>query len=136
MDETLTARARAWALADPDAWPFPLMAKPRFGSAGLGVGLVRDAEELALVARRGHDLGEIVVQRVAPGVVYTTFHHAATGANVITTDFSDWATNCPEYKVTAVEVRKTNHFSGWQERNREEDVSMRRIARPVTEAAE
>ena len=61
----------AGALADPDAWTFPLMAKPRFGSAGLGVGLVRDAEELALVARRGHELGEIVVQRVAPGVEHT-----------------------------------------------------------------
>jgi carbamoyl-phosphate synthase large subunit len=59
------------ALADPGTWTFPLMAKPRFGSAGLGVGLVRDAEELALVGRRGHELGEIVVQRVAPGVEHT-----------------------------------------------------------------
>jgi formate dehydrogenase major subunit len=36
--------------------------------------------------------------------VYTTFHFPESGANVITTDFSDWATNCPEYKVTAVEI--------------------------------
>jgi formate dehydrogenase major subunit len=42
--------------------------------------------------------------RMPQGVVYTTFHHPATGANVVTTEFSDWATNCPEYKVTAVEV--------------------------------
>jgi carbamoyl-phosphate synthase large subunit len=68
---TVEQTAPAAALADPDAWTFPLMAKPRFGSAGLGVGLVRDIEELALVARRGHELGEIVVQRVAPGVEYT-----------------------------------------------------------------
>jgi carbamoyl-phosphate synthase large subunit len=61
----------AAALADLDTWNFPLMAKPRFGSAGLGVGRVRDAAELALVARRGHELGEIVVQRVAPGVEHT-----------------------------------------------------------------
>jgi carbamoyl-phosphate synthase large subunit len=61
----------AAALADPGAWTFPLMVKPRFGSAGLGVGLVRDAEELALVARRGHELGEIVVQQVAPGAEHT-----------------------------------------------------------------
>ena len=47
-----------------------------------------------------------------PGVVYTTFHHPKTGANVVTTDFSDWATNCPEYKVTAVQVRRTNHCLG------------------------
>ena len=39
------------------------------------------------------------------GVVYTTFHHPVTGANVVTTEHSDWATNCPEYKVTAVQVR-------------------------------
>jgi formate dehydrogenase major subunit len=39
------------------------------------------------------------------GVVYTTFHHPVSGANVVTTEYSDWATNCPEYKVTAVQVR-------------------------------
>jgi formate dehydrogenase major subunit len=38
------------------------------------------------------------------GVVYTTFHHPVSGANVVTTENSDWATNCPEYKVTAVQV--------------------------------
>ena len=66
-------------------------------------------------------MGEItlraqVTDRVAPGVVYTTFHHPATGTNVVTTELSDWATNCPEYKVTAVEVRPANHRSEWQER--------------------
>ena len=50
-----------------------------------------------------------------PGVVYTTFHHPVTGANVVTTEYSDWATNCPEYKVTAVQVRLTNQPSEWQE---------------------
>jgi len=49
------------------------------------------------------------------GVVHTTFHHPESGANVITTDYSDWATNCPEYKVTAVEIRLTNRESKWQE---------------------
>jgi len=43
-----------------------------------------------------------------PGVVYTTFHHPVTGANVVTTENSDWATNCPEYKVTAVQVDVAN----------------------------
>ena len=76
-----------------------------------------------------------VTDRVQPGVVYTTFHHAETGANVVTTDYSDWATNCPEYKVTAVEVRRTNHYSKWQERNREEDVSLRKIAHSERVAA-
>jgi formate dehydrogenase major subunit len=46
-----------------------------------------------------------ISDEVPPGVVYTTFHHPVSGANVVTTDNSDWATNCPEYKVTAVEVR-------------------------------
>ena len=48
-----------------------------------------------------------ITERIAPGVVYTTFHFPESGANVITTDNSDWATNCPEYKVTAVEVGRT-----------------------------
>ena len=52
--------------------------------------------------------------RVAPGVVYTTFHHPKTQANVVTTEFSDWATNCPEYKVTAVQVSPSNGPSHWQ----------------------
>ncbi|HET8619157.1 MAG TPA: ATP-grasp domain-containing protein [Acidimicrobiales bacterium] len=68
---TVEQTTPAGALADPGTWTFPLMAKPRFGSAGLGVALVRDDEELALVGRRGHELGEIVVQRVAPGVEHT-----------------------------------------------------------------
>ena len=49
-----------------------------------------------------------------PGVVYTTFHHPGSGANVITTDNSDWATNCPEYKVTAVQVEVVTQPSEWQ----------------------
>ncbi len=55
-----------------------------------------------------------VTDRVAPGVVYTTFHHPATQANVVTTEFSDWATNCPEYKVTAVQVTPSNGPTEWQ----------------------
>ncbi len=55
-----------------------------------------------------------VTDRVAAGVVYTTFHHPETQANVVTTDFSDWATNCPEYKVTAVQVAPSNGPTEWQ----------------------
>jgi len=60
-----------------------------------------------------------VTERVQPGVVYTTFHFPESGANVVTTDNSDWATNCPEYKVTAVQVVKVNQPSQWQQRYRE-----------------
>ncbi len=94
--------------------------------------------DLVSLASRSGDIAlrAEVSERMQPGVVYTTFHHASTGANVITTDYSDWATNCPEYKVTAVEVRRTNYYSQWQERNREEDVSLRLIAGRLPDAAE
>jgi formate dehydrogenase major subunit len=55
-----------------------------------------------------------VSERMQPGVVYTTFHFPESGANVITTDASDWATNCPEYKVTAVQVMPVAQPSEWQ----------------------
>jgi carbamoyl-phosphate synthase large subunit len=57
-------------LADPGAWTFPLLAKPRFGSAGIGVGVVRDAEDLAAAVRR-LELGEMVVQTLAGGREHT-----------------------------------------------------------------
>ena len=60
-----------------------------------------------------------ITDRVQPGVVYTTFHHPVSGANVITTDNSDWATNCPEFKVTAVQVTKVTQPSEWQEKYQE-----------------
>lgn len=56
-----------------------------------------------------------LTERVQPGVVYTTFHHPESGANVITTDNSDWATNCPEYKVTAVQLNRVTAKSDWQQ---------------------
>ena len=69
-----------------------------------------------------------VTDRVAPGVVYTTFHHPATQANVVTTEFSDWATNCPEYKVTAVQVMPSNGPTDWQESYASWSAKSRRIA--------
>jgi formate dehydrogenase major subunit len=59
-------------------------------------------------------LRAVITERVQPGVVYTTFHHPESGANVVTTDNSDWATNCPEYKVTAVQAYKVTQLSEWQ----------------------
>ncbi|MBV8107765.1 MAG: formate dehydrogenase subunit alpha [Hyphomicrobiales bacterium] len=98
---------------------------------------VADGDLVALQSRSGEiTLRASITERVQPGVVYTTFHHAVTGANVVTTDNSDWATNCPEYKVTAVQVRRTNHLSDWQIRDREEAVSLRRVERTQANAAE
>ncbi|WP_062011130.1 formate dehydrogenase subunit alpha [Aureimonas sp. AU4] len=77
---------------------------------------VRDRDWVRLDSHAGStSLRARITDRVAPGVVYTTFHHPATQANVITTDFSDWATNCPEYKVTAVQVSPSNGPTEWQE---------------------
>jgi formate dehydrogenase major subunit len=76
---------------------------------------VRDGEMVKLASRKGETaLRARITDRVAPGVVYTTFHHADAQVNVVTTDYSDWATNCPEYKVTAVQVTPTNGPSEWQ----------------------
>jgi formate dehydrogenase major subunit len=78
---------------------------------------IRSGDVVAVQSRMGEiTLPAKVTQRVAPGVVYTTFHHPDTGTNVVTTELSDWATDCPEYKVTAVEVRPANHRSRWQDR--------------------
>ena len=77
---------------------------------------VRDGDWVRLVSRAGETaLRAVITDRVAPGVVYTTFHHPGTQANVVTTEYSDWATNCPEYKVTAVEVSPSNGPSRWQQ---------------------
>jgi formate dehydrogenase major subunit len=76
---------------------------------------IRDGDVIALTSRVGEtSLHAKISERMQPGVVYTTFHHAMTGANVVTTEYSDWATNCPEYKVTAVQVRLSNQKSEWQ----------------------
>jgi formate dehydrogenase major subunit len=73
-----------------------------------------------------------ITDRVAPGVVYTTFHHPDTQANVVTSDYSDWATNCPEYKVTAVQVSPSNGPGEWQE----DYAEMARQARRILPAAQ
>ncbi len=81
---------------------------------------VNDGDWVGIESRSGNTvLRAKVTERVQPGVVYTTFHHPFSGANVITTDNSDWATNCPEFKVTAVQVTRVSQPSEWQRRYRE-----------------
>src|SRR6267154_751029 len=94
---------------------------------------INDGDWISLVSRAGDTSMRVhITDRVQPGVVYTTFHHPESGANVITTDYSDWATNCPEYKVTAVEVRLTNRESRWQE----DYEQLQKLQRIETVAAE
>ncbi len=76
---------------------------------------IRDGDWVGVASRAGETvLHARISDHVQPGVVYTTFHFPLTGANVVTTDNSDWATNCPEYKVTAVQVTRVTQPSEWQ----------------------
>jgi formate dehydrogenase major subunit len=77
---------------------------------------INEGDRVSLASRKGDiTLSAKITERVQPGVVYTTFHDPETGANVVTTEYSDWATNCPEYKVTAVQVAPAVHRSKWQD---------------------
>lgn len=91
---------------------------------------VREGQWVSVRSRKGETVVRAKLSdRMQPGVVYTTFHHPETGANVITTELSDWATSCPEYKVTAVEVAPANHKSEWQLEHAAHAAEMRRIAK-------
>jgi formate dehydrogenase major subunit len=92
---------------------------------------IRDGSWVRVASRAGEtSLRARITDRVAPGVVYTTFHHPTTQANVVTTEYSDWATNCPEYKVTAVQVSPSNGPTSWQA---EYDAFARRSRRIAAE---
>ncbi|WNL42573.1 formate dehydrogenase subunit alpha [Halomonas sp. PAMB 3264] len=97
---------------------------------------VSDGDWLGITSRSGQTvLRARISERMQPGVVYTTFHHPGSGANVITTDNSDWATNCPEYKVTAVQVEKVSQPSAWQQRfNAFDQTQKRHLAKAQQEA--
>ena len=88
---------------------------------------LKDGDFAQLSSRSGSTVMRVEVStRMQAGVVYTTFHHPISGANVITTDNSDWATNCPEYKVTAVQIEKVeSRNSDWQTQWRKQDSQQR-----------
>ncbi len=94
---------------------------------------ITDGDWVGIQSRAGDTvLRATITERVQPGVVYTTFHFPESGANVITTDNSDWATNCPEYKVTAVELVRVDQPSQWQLRNARQDKEQRRLLAGAT----
>jgi formate dehydrogenase major subunit len=79
---------------------------------------IKDGGQVSITSRAGDTvLTARVTERMQPGVVYTTFHHPLCGTNVVTTENSDWATNCPEYKVTAVQAAPVNQLSDWQQQH-------------------
>ncbi|GJL94183.1 MAG: formate dehydrogenase subunit alpha [Hyphococcus sp.] len=89
---------------------------------------IREGQWVSIRSRKGEtSVRAQISERMQPGVVYTTFHHPETGANIVTTELSDWATDCPEYKVTAVEVTPANHKSDWQNAYAEETPGYRKI---------
>ena len=89
---------------------------------------IRSGDWVGIRSRIGETvLHAKISERVQPGVVYTTFHHPVSGANVITTDNADWATSCPEYKVTAVQVTAVVKPSAWQQRQQEIDDLQKRL---------
>jgi formate dehydrogenase major subunit len=93
---------------------------------------IHDGDLVLIGSRMGAvSLRAKVTERMALGVVYTTFHHPMCGTNVVTTDNSDWATSCPEYKVTAVQVTRSNRPSDWQDEYAAETPDRRRIAEPT-----
>ena len=84
--------------------------------------------------QRRHYAAATITTRVKPGVVYTTFHNPETGANVVTTEYSDWATECPEYKVTAVQIAPASHRSEWQDEFAARAEEQGRILTPADKA--
>jgi formate dehydrogenase major subunit len=91
---------------------------------------IRHGELVRLRSRVGETtLRAELTERVAPSVVYTTFHHPESGANVVTTESSDWATNCPEYKVTAVQVEPATGPSRWRQHFDEQARRQAELAR-------
>lgn len=90
---------------------------------------IRDGDLVSIASRMGDtSLHAMISERMQPGVVYTTFHMPESGANIVTTELSDWATECPEYKVTAVQVNLTNSKSDWQKEFESLAVTTRHVA--------
>ncbi len=96
---------------------------------------IAEGDMVSLASRVGATtLRAQISDRMPQGVVYTTFHHPESGANVVTTENSDWATNCPEYKVTAVQVTRSNRPSDWQVEFEARNTERKRVAAPVQAA--
>jgi len=92
---------------------------------------IEEGDWVGITSRAGEPvLRATLTERLPTGVVYTTFHHPFSGANVITTDNSDWATNCPEYKVTAVQAEKVQSPSSWQKRYKTFANNQQRLLQP------
>jgi predicted molibdopterin-dependent oxidoreductase YjgC len=68
---------------------------------------IADGDEVTIVSRWGEAQARAVVTDDVPtGSLFLTFHFPESGANRVTSDVVDRLADCPEYKVTAVEVHR------------------------------
>ncbi len=68
---------------------------------------IKDGDLVEIRSRKGRITQIVkVTGRVPKGVVCTTFHSPEYMTNILTTEYADWATETPEFKVTAVTVSR------------------------------
>ena len=98
---------------------------------------IDDGDWVGIQSRVGNTvLRASISNKVQLGLVYTTFHFPNSGTNVITTDNADWATDCPEYKVTAVQLSKVTEPSEWQKRQAEFSKQQRTFRKASRQTAQ
>ncbi|MCF6360093.1 MAG: formate dehydrogenase subunit alpha [Cyclobacteriaceae bacterium] len=69
---------------------------------------IKDGEFVCVTSARGKvDIKARISDEVKPGVMSTTFHFPEIMVNLITSDVHDSEAKCPEYKVVAVNIRKS-----------------------------
>jgi formate dehydrogenase major subunit len=70
--------------------------------------LIQDGDRVCVESPRGKvDLKACITRAVQPGVLSATFHFPETMLNLVTSNEHDFETQCPEYKVVAVRIRKS-----------------------------
>jgi predicted molibdopterin-dependent oxidoreductase YjgC len=68
---------------------------------------IADGDPVVITSANGEARARArVTERVSAGTLFLSFHFPETGTNRLTGEVRDRITGCPEYKVTAVEVRK------------------------------
>jgi formate dehydrogenase major subunit len=75
---------------------------------------VRTGEFVTIISERGQATLKVEVsEAVKPGVIYTTFHFPEASINYLTSNIGDEYTMTPEYKVVAVDFKKSL-FAGFR----------------------
>lgn len=69
---------------------------------------IQDGDMVCIESQRGKvDVKARITNQVKPGILSTTFHFPEVMLNMITSDEHDSEALCPEYKVVAVNIRKS-----------------------------